>query len=167
MQDEAECLQTCIIQQFINKYQKIPASGIIKDYTDHVLVLSANHPEDFQQIQNNCKKRCNKPACHQVMTFTKTTSIWFDIFIIVITVSDDPDISMESAPAFTLVEFLSYLMGSLGAWTGLSFLSLDPKSVYSMTLGKRKSLSYRKMQATADCLFQRLYDLRVKLSFIV
>lgn len=82
---------------------------------------------------SNCEEMYTKPDCYHKFYLTKfylpkinQLSYKEPIMIISMDFDIDPSFVIESNASIQIIDFITYILGALGAWLGFSFISINP-----------------------------------------
>ena len=152
---DAECVQICLKNRTIERYNMLPFSIIINgssaftNYTvvSFVNVANADFGQQITKIEDECERSvCKRRDC-EVRTAVTFTNEFSDSDVPVIGlrwyVPTEPWVTITSSPALLLVEFLTYVMSCVNTWTGVTIMSFEPvkllrKILMSKALTKSK-----------------------------
>ena len=130
--EELECTESCITNKTWDRFKKLPfTSTITVSSKNKVLsgidLKDTNKNRDFTSIQNDCvRKKCSRPSCLDTQYFTVTDSFSRPFFQWKHVVPLQTSFIISSRPQLTLVEFITYILGTISTWTGLSIISMNP-----------------------------------------
>lgn len=156
-QNQADCFQSCVINQTLKELSKYPYSAFIMNSSSKQLVSykDADDPQTARQldaIANQCEQsqKCKHNSClsRTVITFTNFVDGTGEEFSIVMATPQRPWTYIRHEPSMSFVTFITYLMGAFGTWTGISIMYLSPfkwamKKKNKVTILPRKDISLR------------------------
>ena len=144
--DEVHCRQQCVKHKMMHRYKKIPFSTITNESSPDRLVsyddvIDVKFAAAWKQMEQECADlQCRQPGCILRTELTKTIFFSASDMCFFFNAPVDPWIKINTREMMSLVEFLTYIMGTIGVWTGLSIVSLEPKRLQRRL---RKSLMKR------------------------
>ena len=130
--EEMQCKESCIINKTWDRFKKLPFTATITvSSKDKVLstidLKDTDNNRDFIKIQNDCvRKECYRPSCRHTQYFTVTESFSRPFFRWKHVIPLQTSFIISSRPQLTLVEFITYTLGTISTWTGLSIISMNP-----------------------------------------
>ena len=129
--NEVDCIETCVLNKTLDKFQKIPYTTLIKSGSNKKLLTGldlngSGANNQFQKINKECTDKCSRPACKDFQVITDTASYSRGNFSWKHVVPSQTSFDIESRPQLKFVEFLTYLLGTITTWTGLSIISMNP-----------------------------------------
>lgn len=136
----AECTRDCLISR-MRKISRVPDTQIITEPVDlkPQSQLDLDDPilsHEILAIYQDCTSSCLSLPCSYSFCSPyarddiyqlNDTQVWIDLMT-----PSGPVITIESIPVTDLVEFLVYMLSSLGIWFGLSFMSFQPTTLMSL-----------------------------------
>lgn len=140
------CHNICVYNYTVHTLRKVPFSSIIPQPLDmrHVNQLEMTNvtleQNINQYITSVCDVRCAKLDCKksehltQYHAFKTVSSTTF-----VIKIPDMPFQNIKFKPAMQTIELVVYIMSCVGAWFGISVLSLNPVSFVTKILQKKRN----------------------------
>ena len=130
--EEMQCTESCVINKTWDRFKKLPFTAAItvsskNKMLSEIDLKDADNSRDFLKIQSDCaNKQCSRPSCRDTQYFTVTQSFSRPFFkwkhIIPLQIS----FIVASRPQLTLVELITYVLGTISTWTGLSIISMNP-----------------------------------------
>lgn len=162
----------------INGY--VDRLNAIHEYFHHItngsLMTGQNIQEDNEKFLNSkafllqhiqldsiCEKKYPKSDCYRNITFTRSSIQKMedgrDVRVVVIP-SQDPSFRISSKPKIDLIDFVTFIFGTIGTWLGLSFASINPLLIFFTTPNQSKL-----KQSTSSTDIKRLEQeiLRIKI----
>ena len=130
--EELECTESCITNKTWDRFKKLPfTSAITVSSKNKVLsdidLKDNNNNRDFIKIQTDCaRKKCFRPSCLDTQYFTVTDSFSRPLFRWKHVIPLQTSFIISSRPQLTIVEFITYVLGTISTWTGLSVISMNP-----------------------------------------
>ena len=130
--EEMECTESCVTKKTWDHFKKLPCTAAItvssKNKVLSVIDLEDNDKNrDFIKIQTDCaNKQCSRPSCRDTQYFTLTESFSRRFFRWKHVTPLHTSFIISSRPQLTLVEFITYVLGTISTWTGLSIISMNP-----------------------------------------
>ena len=97
--------------------------------TDGKLLDSATEQIFNRTLFENCKNKFPKKMCNQKIIFTRSSIQAMDLkpqVAVVVTPSQDPSFVITSTPRIDFIDYFTFILGTVGAWLGISVLSLNP-----------------------------------------
>ena len=153
--EEMECTESCITKKTWDRFKKLPFTAAItvpsKDkLLNDIDLKNSNSNEDFIKIQNDCiRKECARPSCQDTQYFTVTNSFSKPFFRWKHIIPLHTSFFIFSRPQLSLIEFITYVLGTISTWTGFSIISMNPIDLATKV---RKNLNRRKMlRMTKKC----------------
>ena len=140
-----ECVEECVRRNVVLKLNKVPFSSIINSSIDLKMIsyLDVSRPETaktISEIQKMCEKGiCSQKSCKDYTDMTTTTERIYSKFVIRIIVPPYPSVRVKANPALKLVEFLTQIMSVISTWTGISVMSINPRTFF---VKKKSRFSY-------------------------
>lgn len=137
LNSRTECLQRCINRSVSERVKKLPFSVLFNESVDLPLITYddlINEDKVSMDILKNLKRKCSESsacrqkACESRTAFTLTdaeTGPGFD-FIIEFIIPHRPNIWVQLYPILHLAEYLTYVMGAIATWIGLTVVDLNP-----------------------------------------
>lgn len=126
------CEQKCLQHYLVRELKKVPFSGVITEPVlfRHVAWIDMNKAASaliLYNIEDKCHLACYRPACFESYTVTKLNVITRDAAEeFVVKIPQEPSCEITHTPAVKLVEFVVFILSSLGCWFGISMLGLNP-----------------------------------------
>lgn len=120
-------IENCINEKFIAKYHKLSKYHVCKFDDKH-----NNYSIDDRFLPDKtCYSKHNSPDCmEKIYLTTSEEPRFFDATVPVIIFTDalgkDPSFFISSKASIDNIDFLTYVLGALGAWIGFSFTSINP-----------------------------------------
>ena len=130
--EEMECTESCITNKTWDRFEKLPHTAAINVSSKNKLLSGidledTDNNRDYIKIQNDCViKKCYRPSCRDTQYFTVTDSFSRPFFRWKHVVPIQTSFIISSRPQLTLVEFITYILGTISTWTGLSIISMNP-----------------------------------------
>ena len=130
--EEVECTESCITKKTWDRFKKLPFPGAITAPSKEKLLsdidLKDNNSNlDFIKIQTDCmSEECSRPSCRDTQYFTVTDSFSRPFFRWKHIVPLQISFFISSRPQLSLIEFITYVLGTISTWTGLSIISMNP-----------------------------------------
>ena len=141
-ESQMDCIHTCMLNNTVSSLNRVPFSVVINQDFNLTFFSSVDMQDPkrellFNAILRNCEKRiCSRPACEYVLTITRTKQEVTGKFQLTHIVPISPWIKISHRPFLSLVEVITYVMGVIGTYTGLSVIALDP--VHVTNIWKKK-----------------------------
>lgn len=129
----AHCVQVCHNLTVTNTTGKLPFSVLYDKPIDLPLItygeLIAN--STLKNILKSSRKHCEEVVCRQLSclsrtAFTLTVEQDSDQFEIEFLVTHSPTVTITSYGILNLVEYITYMMGTISTWVGLTAAHLNP-----------------------------------------
>ena len=148
MENEVDCRQRCVNQMVHQEFNKIPFSAIIKEASRHQIVsyydvMNRTFARRLLQIGKECRFDCKRRNCIIHVAISDTVASPDPRFTLVLTVPSHPSFTTTSSAKMDLVEFLTYIMSTLGIWSGLNMMAFEPFKVVRFLRSKVKHASKR------------------------
>ena len=130
--EEMQCTESCITKKTWDRFKKLPFTAAVTVSSKNKLLSGidlkdTDNDRDFINIQADCaRKKCSRPSCLDTQYFTVTESFSRPLFIWKHVVPLQTSFIISSRPQLTLVEFITYVLGTISTWTGLSIISMNP-----------------------------------------
>ena len=130
--EEMECTESCVIKKTWDRFKKLPFTAPIivsskKKVLSRIDLKDADNNLDFIKIHNDCaNKQCSRPSCQDTQYFTVTESFSRPFFRWKHVIPLQTSFVISSRPQLTLIEFITYVLGTISTWTGLSIISMNP-----------------------------------------
>ena len=130
--EEMQCTESCVTKKFWDRFKKLPFTTTItvssKNKVLSTIDLKDNdNNRDFIKIQTDCaRKECSRPSCRDTQYYTLTKSFSRPLFRWKHVVPVHTSFIISSIPQLTLIEFITYVLGTISTWTGLSIISMNP-----------------------------------------
>lgn len=134
--DEVHCRQECVRNKMKKRFNKVPFSIIMNVSTDdHIAafddIVNPDFVRGWKQMSAECANfTCRRTSCVTVTDLTKTIFMAIRNLRLWVMTPAEPWININARIAMNLVEFLTYVMGTIGTWTGITFVTLEPKQLY-------------------------------------
>lgn len=124
-ESKIDCHQMCVMNATIDAYDRVPFSSIIvRPFEQRVLsyndLQNKTMLDQLLAIHKRCNEICEKPDCIASTTFTKIRTRMNDKLTVRMTVSDAPSFDINYKPIMRTIEYLIYIMSTLGVWFGVS-----------------------------------------------
>ena len=135
--EEMQCTKSCITNKTWNRFKKLPFTAAITVSSKNKVLSGidledTDKDRDFINIQADCaRKECSRPSCRDTQYFTVTDSFSRPYFQWKHVVPVQTSFIISSRPQLTLVEFITYILGTISTWTGLSIISMNPIDIVS------------------------------------
>ena len=152
--EEMQCTESCVTKKTWDRFKKLPFTTAItvlsKNKVLSVIDLQDNDKNrDFINIQTDCaRKECSRPSCQDTQYFTVTEPFSRPFFRWKHVVPIQTSFFISSRPQLTLIEFITYVLGTISTWTGLSFISMNPIDFATKAwrnMNKKKTSRLRKI----------------------
>ena len=160
--EETECTESCVINKTWNRFKKLPFTAAIAVSSKNKVLSGidlqdADTNRDFIKIQSDCaNKQCSRPSCQDTQYFTVTNSFSRPFFRWKHVVPLQTSFIISSRPQLTLIEFITYVLGTISTWTGLSIISMNPIDIaikaWSNTNTQKTSLVTKKNLIPVCCI---------------
>ena len=130
--EEIECTKSCITKKTWDRFKKLPFTAAITVSSKNkvlsgVDLKDTDNNRDFIKIRNDCvRKQCSRPSCRDTQYFTITESYSRPLLRWKHIVPLQTSFIISSRPQLTLVEVITYLLGTISTWTGFSIISMNP-----------------------------------------
>ena len=130
--EEIQCSKSCITNKTWDRFKKLPYAGAITVSSKNKLLSDidledTDNNQEFIKIQTDCaRKKCYRPSCRDTQYFTVTDSFSRSFFQWKHVVPLQTSFIISSRPQLTLIELITYLLGTISTWTGLSIISMNP-----------------------------------------
>ena len=133
--NDVECTEVCIRNKTFEKFLKLPyVSLVTKSQFSAPLKLlgridlqSKETERQFQEILSFCVQRpCWRLACKDSQVIAVTTSYRRNYFRWKHVVPIQTSFLISSRPQLSFVEFMTYVLGTISTWTGLSIIAMNP-----------------------------------------
>jgi hypothetical protein len=140
---DAECMQVCLRHKTVKEFGKLPFSVIInssysnsaKQLISYKDVTNDTFMERLLKIQEECRDSlCGKISCSYGIALTETKVIIEPDFRVSLDVPSRAWIYVRAEERLKLVEFVTYVMGIIGTFTGFSIMSFDPVKCAKYTM---------------------------------
>lgn len=150
-----ECAHQCIREKIQQSFHRLPYSSIIRNSTNMRIFSKEDEQESegsadkYEQISRSCQtdaSLCGRASCVFVTVVTKTEMLTGPEFRVDHVVPQSAWITMHNRPVLTMAEFLTYVMGIIGTYTGLSLMSFEP-----MTGWRKVSSRFRVNDSLSSC----------------
>ena len=147
--EEMQCTESCVINKTWDRFKKLPFTAAItvsskNKMLSEIDLKDADNSRDFLKIRNDCaNKQCSRPSCRDTQYFTVTVPFSRPYFRWKHVIPLQTSFVISSRPQLTLIELITYLLGTISTWTGLSIISMNPidlatKAVRNITTQKTK-----------------------------
>ena len=141
---EIDCQMACLQRRTLSAWNKVPFSVIVNDSDSrHKMISYLDIRKDafmhqLLQLQQQCAQGvCRRRACHFTICLTNTDVAATDHFELALTAPMQPWFHVQARPALTLIQFITYTMGVLSAFTGMGLWSVNPKRVLDRGMLRR------------------------------
>ena len=129
--DEHQCIEYCVGNKTYEKIGKLPFTIQIHSNSNLSVLYRISDKQTFRffrEIESVCSETyCSKPACHDYQVITVTSPfVGFRTFRWKHVVPAQTSVKINSRPSLTFVEFLTYVLGTISTWTGLSVFAMNP-----------------------------------------
>ena len=130
--EEMECTESCVTKKTWDRFKKLPCTAAITVSSKNKVLSGIDLADidknrDFIKIQSDCgNKQCSRPSCQDTQYFTVTGSFSRPFFRWKHIIPIQTSFLISSRPQLTLVEFITYVLGTISTWTGLSIISMNP-----------------------------------------
>ena len=130
--EEMECIEACVTKKTWDRFKKLPFTAAItasskKKVLSGIDLEDNDKNRDFIKIQTDCAtKECSRLSCRNTQYFTFTNSFSRRFFRWKHVIPLQTSFIISSRPQFTVVELITYLLGTISTWTGLSIMSMNP-----------------------------------------
>lgn len=134
---EEHCLQACVAKIVHREFGKVPFSVIITESSSRQIVsyndvMNEMFARKILQIEQECGMQvCARRHCDMRMAISNTMSSAEDdaSLRLVFVVPSHPSFRTTTHAKMDMVEFLTYIMSTLGIWSGLNFMTFEPTKV--------------------------------------
>ena len=146
--EQMQCTESCVTKKTWDRFKKLPFTSTITVSSKNKVLsgidLQNNYKNlDFMKIQNDCtRKECSRPSCQDTQYFTVTGSFSRPFFRWKHVIPLQTSFIISSRPQLTLVEFITYVLGTISTWTGLSIISMNP---INLATRAQKNLNRQKL----------------------
>ena len=132
------CFANCIKEMTINKLKRVPYSVFIDEplnlkMISYLMVQNKTFSKLISSISSKCKKQCPTHSClySYCMTMARTTTSMDSVTkekgsTIRVETTGQPNVFVNYHPSLPLLDFIIYILSSLGTWFGLVIISCDP-----------------------------------------
>jgi hypothetical protein len=163
MDNDVECVETCVLKTTGKELNKVPITTLIQKPSDKKFLNPSDFtkPETntkFLKISSECLKGpCSRTSCLDFQVITETEAYSRSNFSWKHVVPTQTSFLIVSLPQISTIEFLTYLLGAISTWTGLSILHINPIDIFFNFRRKYKKFkksvpeSKRKMTSRNDC----------------
>ena len=129
--DEHQCIEYCVGNKTYEKMGQLPFTIQIHSNSNLSVLYQISDKQtfrSFREIESVCSEvYCSKPACHDYQVITVTSPfVGFKILRWKHVVPAQTSVKITSRPSLTFVEFLTYVLGTISTWTGLSVFAMNP-----------------------------------------
>ena len=151
--EQMQCRESCITKKTWDRFKKLPfIAAITVSSKNKVLsgidLQDTGNNRDFMKIRDDCaRKECSRPSCRDTQYFTITESFSRPFFRWKHVVPFQTSFIISSRPQLTIVEFITYLLGTISTWTGLSIISMNPINLATKV---RKEIHRQKMSGVTE-----------------
>lgn len=126
----SECLNRCIRNITVTKFNKLPFSVIIS-HEENLNHISDNEIEarskELIDIESQCNDRCFSEDCEEMFFVSRIATRGTDIkyFTIRYQIPREPVFSLTYVPLMSFTSFLVYILSTFGTWLGISMLGVS------------------------------------------
>lgn len=132
------CKQMCLTENVMRTFNKIPFNWIIAEsnisYLDKKIMVNSDFYNTtaqriFNEIEENCRHRCNIPECASFHFNTQLLDIDYkkdDVINIHVLLPLQPSVRVVFMAEFSTTDYIVFIMSCLGTWLGVSMVHLDP-----------------------------------------
>ena len=133
--NDVECTEACIGKKTFEKFMKLPYVSLVtkSQFSAPFKLLgridfqSKETEREFQEILSFCVQGpCWRFACKDSQVVAITTSFSRDFFRWKHVVPIQTSFLISSRPQLSFVEFMTYVLGTISTWTGLSIIAMNP-----------------------------------------
>ena len=149
--DDHQCVEYCIGNKTYEKMGQLPFIIQVNSTSNFSIFYRLFDKQIFEEIQSFCSEiRCSKAACYdyQVVTVTSPFSGFPSPLTWKHVVPAQTSVKITSRPHLTFVEFLTYILGTISTWTGLSVFAMNPFTLAFSSWIKSKSRFNHKIHDT-------------------
>lgn len=145
-ESQTECIHTCILNRSLLALSRVPYSVVVTHPYDlrffsSVDYRNATKRKIYENIARICKHDiCSRPACESVLTMTRTQLHIGRNFSLTHSSIISSWTFIKHRPFLSLVEAITYVMGIIGTYTGLTVLSLDPMRLFVSAAKRRHGI---------------------------
>lgn len=135
-----DCRHSCIKNRTILEFKKLPISVLVNESVDLPLISRSDEKKKglvatLKRIEDECGDMCYRNDCKERVILTKVTAIASRDFGVSLVVPDSVCFRLTTRVNLSLSQFLFYVMGIIGTYTGLSVLSFEPKNLWRRLSG--------------------------------
>lgn len=109
-------------QQFLDRHIVLKKQYSFWNYT-----IDYSRREDEER---NCKKRLKLDCSNRIyvtkVSLLATSDTFQPVFVIKTDQDSNPSFTIKSKPRIDNIDFVTYILGALGAWLGFSFIGINP-----------------------------------------
>lgn len=158
---QVDCHQECVMEKTLKEMNLVAFSSIAtperKDQQDKLLMGWYDTQDERKVSQligyyNECNSQCPHKDCREVLVFTQHSSEENYRLSFIIMAPNEPWTYVAFKPAIDFAEYMSFSLGCIGTWFGLSALSFDPFQ-FLMERGKKK----RNKKLTQNSFNEKMY----------
>lgn len=147
--DKRDAINTCIHEKTIAKFGKTSRFKVFDNETAvnyPMLDRSMKSQNESVQFSVQCKKIYHQTDCKFETSFTKTIAMegHSEDFYFFQSMGEDPSYEIQSQPKIENVDFITYILGTLGTWFGFTFVLLNPVNYFLQSSNVKKLISERK-----------------------
>ena len=135
LESRKECLHKCKLDQSIAWLNKLPPDVIISEKYELQFITGRERDEldAYKKILKVCATFCDRPACHETITITKMSQLAFSQFIVTHEIPFSPWFKIQYRSIMSLIDLITYTMSTIGMYTGFSFMTVNPETVFKKT----------------------------------
>lgn len=136
-----ECIEKCVYNLILNMTGKVPFTYILTESVPQYMVsykdiFNDSYAGDLFRVENFCSSSvCRQRGCYERTSSTRSHEQSGTAFTIRQILTTEPWIDIMSRESMNLVEYVTYVTSIISTYTGLSFLSLNPLSIFLLVKG--------------------------------
>lgn len=129
-----ECYNDCVTQSVVEKFKMIPFSSLYTEKSEYINLRPLTYSDavnvtmnaSLHDIENSCHKECSHEDCQELVTFTRVAAEPNHDGRIEFALNGpiEPSFTVENKPQLTIIEYVVYILSSVGTWFGVSVIGL-------------------------------------------
>jgi hypothetical protein len=151
-ESDEHCSQACVHDKVLHEFKKVPFSVLIKEPSNQQIV-SYNDVKDRSfshrvlEIERECREKiCRQDHCDIRLSIAETVASPDSDLTVCLVVPSHPSFVTTTHPKMNLVEFLTYIMSTLGIWSGLSIMTFEPRNMCRMVRRRIRHITHHSQE---------------------
>jgi hypothetical protein len=142
------CIKNCLLEKYVS-LKAIPATELWSKRYEKKAFIASNETDNrtlsfLTQVHDTCRDECVFTPCNMKVSKTVATATkekTGSTFGFTTMTANDPDTIVNASATMTFIDYLSFIGSCFGTWFGVSFLSLNPKTLFMRSKKRSKQVN--------------------------